>query len=304
MSRSVAVYRLSNSGLIEEISTDQLRRSKLQFRKEVGNVASLMESISDKGLLYPLLVRPLGNAFEVVCGNRRLEACTKLGMKSIKCIICHFSDRKAFEISLTENLQRQNLDPIEEARAFKRYVLEFGWGSVTRLARKIGKSEEYVSHKLLLLNLPEDVLSKVSEKSLRPSQARELIWLKDPKLQREVSNAVVSHDLSVRSEQEIIKLVKSGYSVPNALRAVVTSEAEKGAKELRNKGSDAYVDFEINSSILALEKSIVVLRLAMMRMDNIIEQNLPNEVKQFLLEKRFQLHQMLDESMRMQKTGS
>ena len=299
MSRTAAAYRLSTSDLMEDIGVDQLRRGELQLRKDLGDLTSLMVSISDKGLLYPLLVRPFGDVFEVVCGNRRFEACKKLRIKSIKCIICHFSDKKAFEVSLTENLQRQSLDPMEEARAFKRYVLESGWGSVTKLARRIGKSEEYVSHKLLLLDLPDEVLSKVSDKSISPSKARELIWLKDPKLQKEVSDAVISHNLCVRSEHELIKLVRNGFSVHTALQAVVE---EKRSEQSENSES-AYTDSDLNSSILVLEKSIVVLRLAMIKMDTIIEHSHPNEVRQFLIQKRFQLHQMLDESMRMRKSA-
>lgn len=266
MSRLATTYNFSQSELIEDIDINQLRPSKMALRSKLGDVSSLMLSISEKGLLYPILVRPDNSMFEVVCGNRRFDACRKLGMKSVKCVVCHFSDRKAFEISLTENLQRQSLDAMDEAQAFKSYVLEFGWGSVTMLARKIGKSKEYVSHRLLLLNLPEDVLTKVSDKSMAPCKARELIWLKDPELQRAVSEAVISHKLSVRKEHELIKLVRTGYGVQDALETVINGQD--------SRSTNAYVDEELGSETLSLEKSIVVLRLAMMKMGAISNQRI------------------------------
>ena len=94
-------------------------------------------------------------------------------------MIKELSDKEAYEVSLVENVQRETLDPIEEAMAFENYVKKFGYGSTTRLSKQIGKSEEYVSHRILLLSLPNDVLKNVSSRQLSPTVAEELIWLKD-----------------------------------------------------------------------------------------------------------------------------
>ncbi len=105
--------------------------------------------------------------FELVCGHRRYAACKKLGITTIPCIILPLDNREAFELALVENLQRENLNPIEEAEAFKSYAVSYGHGGVTRLARKIGKSEEYVSHRLLLLSLPGQLLGRINRRLLR-----------------------------------------------------------------------------------------------------------------------------------------
>jgi ParB family transcriptional regulator, chromosome partitioning protein len=105
----------------------------------------LINSIHEKGLLQPIIVRPKGDRFEVVAGNRRLEACRKLKHRKIKAMILEIDDKTAYEIAITENVQRRTLDPLEEAPAFKKYCDEYGWGSQSELARKIGKSQEFVS---------------------------------------------------------------------------------------------------------------------------------------------------------------
>ena len=107
------------------------------------------------GLLEPIVVRPVENGSEVVAGNRRLEACRRLKMHRIPCHIVELDDREAFEVSLVENVQHETMNPVDEARAFKRYVDDYGYGGVSELARKIDKSQEYVSNRLRLLKLPK-----------------------------------------------------------------------------------------------------------------------------------------------------
>ncbi len=121
------------------------------------NVVQLVESIREHGLLEPIVVRPVKGRFEVVAGNRRLKACKLLRHKRIRCMVLDLDDKSSFEIALTENIQRKTLDPIEEAVAFKRYCDELGWGGQSELAKKIGKSQEYISHRIALLDLPDDV---------------------------------------------------------------------------------------------------------------------------------------------------
>lgn len=101
-----------------------------------------MSSIQQKGLLEPIVVRPVEKAFEVVAGNRRFEACKKLGWRSIPCHVVELDDKEAFEVSILENVQRETLNPIEEGRAYRNYVDECGYGGESELARKIGKSQE------------------------------------------------------------------------------------------------------------------------------------------------------------------
>ncbi len=116
------------------------------LRLDVGDLSSLAESVRRRGLLEPIIVRPLPSKskFEIVAGHRRYLACKMNHLSEIRAIVLELSDKEAFGISLEENLQRKTLDPIEEAKCFQSYVHEYGYGSVTELARIIGKSKEYV----------------------------------------------------------------------------------------------------------------------------------------------------------------
>src|SRR5579862_7786956 len=151
---------------LEEIGTSAL----LSFRidpEQTEDFSELVDSIRRHGLIQPLVVRRVNRNngerghFQLVSGYRRFCACKQLEIPAVPCIVRSLTDQEAFEIALVENVQRRNLNPIEEAEAFKSYVVNFGRGSVSRLARKIGKSEEYVSHRLLLLGLPKVLIERI-----------------------------------------------------------------------------------------------------------------------------------------------
>jgi len=109
----------------------------------------------------------LSHGFEIVAGHRRYHACRSLRWRFIACKIREMSDKQAFEIQLTENIQRKTMDPIEEAEACRKYVIDFGCGGVCDLAKKIGKSEEYVSHRIHLLKLPDEIKKKISNQIMK-----------------------------------------------------------------------------------------------------------------------------------------
>ena len=280
--------RLTGRSIVENIDISYVRPATRKLRHTTGDLSSLMASISEKGLIEPIIVRPRDNGFEIVCGHRRFEACKKLGLKEVTCLITNFTDQKAFEASLIENLQRESLDPIEEANAYKKYVTEYGWGSITKLAKKIGKSEEYVSHRLLLLNLPSEVLDDIVNRSMSPSKARELVWLKNAELQREIAESVKVHNLSAKTIHDVVKLVKAGFKVSEAVDAVSSSNIQSA--RLR--------DEEPNRDSILLERSIAVLRIAMMRMDSVIEEAKSEHVRKHMIKQRYSIHQMIDDSMR------
>lgn len=255
----------------------------------MGDLTSLMTSIARKGLVQPIIVRPVDVGFEIVCGHRRFEACKKLRLKEIPCIIEHINDRAAFERALIENLERRDLDPVDEARAFKRYVDELGWGGISELARTISKSEEYVSHRILLLDLPSEVLAKVSDGSIGPSQARELVWMKQSNLQKQLSGFIVEKKLSVKELRETAKLVREGVKMEDAIESVGKHPWKIYAQEKPHKDS------------LLLEKSETILRIAMLRLDELIEQVENEQIREFLIQERFGIHQLLDDCIRRKK---
>jgi ParB family transcriptional regulator, chromosome partitioning protein len=162
---------------IEPIETALLISSENSLRADLGDLSELCSSIRIHGLLQPILVRPRGTKFEIVCGHRRFEACRKLMKRRIDCIVRDMNDIDAYELAIIENIQRHTLSPIEEAKAYRKYVFDFGWGGVVDLAKKIGKSPEYVSHRMSLLQLPLDIVEKVSNNVISLGQAQELVWI-------------------------------------------------------------------------------------------------------------------------------
>jgi ParB family chromosome partitioning protein len=187
------------TGYVEQIDTKSIRNSSRPLRKEVGQLEELMASILRRGLLEPIIVRPDGKGFEVVAGNRRLEALRQLKIRAAPCHVVDLCDRGAYEVSLTENIQRQTLSPLEEAEALKRYVAEFGYGGVSELARRIGKSQSYVSRRIALLSLPDNLKTEVMRRRIAPSAAVELSSL-DEASRVELSQVIAEMGFSRRSD--------------------------------------------------------------------------------------------------------
>src|SRR5918911_2764242 len=168
-----------DTSIVEPIEMKMIRISQFAVRDRFHKLPTddddaLISSIKEHGLLQPILIRPLAHGFEIVAGHRRFHACKSLRWRFIPCKIREMSDKQAYEIQLTENIQRKSMDPVEEAEAFRRYVLDFGWGGVSELAKKIGKSEEYVSHRIQLLKLPTDIKEQIIRSNINVSQALEL----------------------------------------------------------------------------------------------------------------------------------
>jgi ParB family chromosome partitioning protein len=125
MSRRLNTY-IESCKQIEPIEINLLVRAYDQLRSEIGDLSELCTSIAEKGLIQPIVVRPKGSRFEIICGNRRYEACKKLLKRHVECIVRDLSDQDAFEISIIENVQRNTLSVIEEAKAFQKYVSQYG----------------------------------------------------------------------------------------------------------------------------------------------------------------------------------
>ena len=173
---------LSNSittpGVIEDINISKIQDTK-NVRNKIENIEELSISIRQKGLLQPILVRTVEGYFEIVAGNRRFQACKTLGWKKIACHVLELDNKQAFEVSLVENMQRKTLSALDEASAFKAYVSDYGWGGVSELASRIGKSVSYITKRIKLLKLPNDVLETITSHTLDTSVAEELFSIKD-----------------------------------------------------------------------------------------------------------------------------
>src|SRR5919197_1781013 len=200
-----------DASIVDQIETKMIHPSQFairdKFQKTIPDDDALVNSIREHGLLQPILIRPIAHGFGIVAGHRRFQACRTLRWRSVPCRIREISDKQAYELQLTENIQRKSMDPIEEAEAFRRYVIDFGWGGVSELARKIGKSEEYVSHHMQLLKLPDEIKHKIVNNSLNVSQAIEIVQIPLDKQQRIVSQ-VINNNLTVRQIRELKIAIK------------------------------------------------------------------------------------------------
>lgn len=196
------------AGFTMDIEMSKIRQPKNVFR-EISEVQDLARSLKQKGLLQPILVRTVEGYYEIVAGNRRFLACKTLGWKRIACHIIELDDKEAFEISLVENIQRKRISPIDEAKAFKLYVSDFGWGGVSDLASKIGKSISYISKRISLLDLPKDVLESIINRKLDTSIAEELSPIRDKSKQSFLANLVIERRVPLRRARKLIETFES-----------------------------------------------------------------------------------------------
>jgi len=192
------------TGFMEGLEIKRISPARNALRSEMGSLDELAASIAEKGLLEPIVVRFAPGGFEVVAGNRRLEACKMLGMRSIPCHVVDLDDREAFEVSLVENIQHETMNPIDEARAFKKYAENFGYGGITQLAEKIGKSQAYISNRIRLLALPKGVRDDLIRRRISPSVAQELVSLGDEEAD-EIVEIIHERHLSMREVRKIVR---------------------------------------------------------------------------------------------------
>jgi ParB family chromosome partitioning protein len=194
------------AGSVEEITISDIVPPANSLRNCMNGIEQLAESIKKIGLLQPIVVRinTLGS-FEVVAGNRRFNACKKLGWRKICCHLVELDDKSAFEVSIIENIQRQTLNPVEEGLAFRKYVNNFGWGGVSELAQKLSKSPGYVCRRMKLVELPNDVIELISKSDISVSTAEELLSVKDKYKQSKLAVMISNKQLSSRETRELIK---------------------------------------------------------------------------------------------------
>ena len=193
-----------------EIAIDRVVPNPKQPRRTFieSDLEELAESIRTKGVLQAILVRPdpsNADMFEIIAGERRWRAARRAGLTTIPAVVREMDDREVLEIAIIENVQRADLNPVEEAEAYKALIDRFG-RTQESVATQVGKSREHVSNTLRLLNLPEDVREHVRESRLTAGHARALLKTKDPSA---FAQMVISKGLSVRDTEALAKEEKS-----------------------------------------------------------------------------------------------
>lgn len=169
-----------------------------------GSLEELAQSIREHGVLQPILVRQVDNHYEIVAGERRWRAAKKAGLLKVPVLIRDYGDQKLAEVSLIENLQREDLNPIEEAKALRELAEGFHL-TQEQLAEKIGKSRAAIANSLRLLKLDESVQALVMDGALSEGHARTLLALPEASLQREAARKVTEEHLSVRETEALVK---------------------------------------------------------------------------------------------------
>jgi len=226
---ALAEQKLPAEGEQRVVPIDQIRASKLNPRREFNeeDLAELAESIRQKGLVQPIVVRPdrLAGGYEIVAGERRWRAVQRIGMHSVPCIVRELSDQEVLELGIIENVQRADLNPIEEAIGYRELIERFGY-TQDQLAEVIGKSRSHLANTIRLLKLPETVQSLVQEGKLTAGHARALVGREDAEA---LAQRIIERDMNVR---EVEAMVHGAVTAAPSRRREKTADTLAFEKEL------------------------------------------------------------------------
>ena len=190
-----------NKSTVNKIDISKISPNKQQPRKnfEEKEVQELSSSIKNQGLIQPIIVRDVGNdGYEIIAGERRWRACQLAGLHSVDCVVLEASEEKVFELALIENIQRQDLNVVEEAKAYKK-LIEANNIKTEELSKKIGKSSSHVSNLIRILELDEEIHNMIISKKISMGHARALIGVPDAVAK---ANQIVEKKLSVRDVEK------------------------------------------------------------------------------------------------------
>ena len=195
-----------HSNNINEIVIEEIRLNPYQPRKvfDAEKLKELASSIKEHGVFTPILVRKSIQGYELIAGERRLRACKLVELKYIPAIILDFIDEQMMEVALLENIQRENLNIMEEANAYQQLVERLGY-TQEKLAERVGKSRVYITNTLRLLKLPASVQKLVSENQLSMGHVRPLITLEDEGVMYDIAMKTIEEGLSVRTVEKLVK---------------------------------------------------------------------------------------------------
>jgi len=191
---------------VQDIDVNEIDPNIDQPRKKFDNdtLEGLAQSIKTHGIVQPIIVRRIKDRYSIIAGERRYRAARMAGLKSVPVVIKEYSDAELMEVSLVENLQREDLNPIEEALAMKMLMTEHKL-TQEEMSARLGKSRSAIANTLRLLNLPEDIKAYVEQGTVSSGHARCLVTLKSDEQKIKIANKIVEEDLSVRAVEELIK---------------------------------------------------------------------------------------------------
>jgi ParB family transcriptional regulator, chromosome partitioning protein len=194
-----------------KISIDRITPSPFQPRRRFDEtkIEELASSIRNQGIIQPLVVRPKDDAYELIAGERRWRAAMKAGLSEVPVVIREANDQEALQLALVENLQREDLNPMEEASGYRRLQEEFHW-SQEEMAEKVGKSRPAIANAMRLLALPIEMQHEVASGNLPAGQARALLGLQSEPLIISSGREVIAKGLSTRETEKLVRHLMSG----------------------------------------------------------------------------------------------
>jgi len=195
-----------DEGFIRDLQVHEVRPSRLQPRREIaeGDIAELTASIVDRGVLQPIVVRPIEEGYELVAGERRWRAALAAGLQVVPAVVRTFSDQESLEVALLENLQREDLRPLDRARAYRRLHDEFGV-TQEQIASRLRKSQSTIANTLRLLQLPDEVQGSLEAGRISEGHARALLALPNPQAIRSACLDIERRGLSVRQIEQLAR---------------------------------------------------------------------------------------------------
>jgi ParB family chromosome partitioning protein len=243
--------------------------NKYQPRKifDEKNLEDLTNSIKKRGIIQPIIVRKSNDnklKFEIIAGERRWLAAQKVGLNEVPVVITEADDLKSLEIAIVENVQRHDLNPLEEAQGYKKLIDEFGYDQ-EKVSQFIGKSRSHITNSLRLLTLPKEVIQLIEAQKITAGHAKILVGLNNAEF---VANKIIEKKLSVRQTESFVKIFKKKKHNKAGLKDVNISDLEKTISEKiglnviikndkRNKGSITFFHKEIEQ----LNKIIEIVKL-------------------------------------------
>lgn len=202
---------MNHEKIVVELELDDILPNRFQprFKFHEQAITELAESIKEHGVIQPILVRRLGDKYEIIAGERRYKASLLAGKRTIPAIVSDLNDKDSAEVALIENVQRQDLTPIEEAVSYRK-ILDMGYLTQEQLAEKLGKTQSTISNKLRLLNLDDDVQEALLDEKISERHARSLLKIESKQKQKEILQKIIKERLTVKKTDDLINDVLAG----------------------------------------------------------------------------------------------
>ena len=252
-----------------QISINDLVPNKYQPRKvfDENNLEDLTNSIKERGIIQPIIVRASKekkHKFEIIAGERRWLAAQRAGLNEVPAIITEADDLKSLEFAIVENVQRHDLNPLEEAKGYKRLIDEFNYDQ-EKVSKFIGKSRSYIANSLRLLSLPKKIIEMIENGLITPGHAKILVGLENAEF---IANKIIDKKFSVRQAESFVKIFKKSKNKNTKFKDINIADLEKNISEKiglnvvikndkRNRGSITFFHREIDQ----LNKIIEIIKL-------------------------------------------